>query len=373
MHNFYFPAFMFPEFCDKLTKLNKKLKKMDNANEVEIVSRIQTPGTVLTESGKVINAMYDNVTVSNPLILKRPDFKFVATVKFQGENKFIYAINNEQVSHLDLSPRCDHCNTNRQRKKVHIFKHTDGSHKIIGHTCADDYFGLKINNILNTFFNFMESTNNSIGTARLTTHYFDINAVINAARMEHSMYPFYHKGSTPEHARHNISSNDNEPLNHMDEINTIKDKLLLEFGNIKPENSNFESNMVNAMFYHINGINSLKDYVTSRAIGIITYAVYKVLNNKKNPNRVNKHIGTIGEVITVEGKVLRKKECHSNYGTSTLVVLDTDEGEVSFFSQKKFAIDLEIDSNTTVTGKIKDHKDFKGHLSTQLNYVKEVE
>ena len=372
MYTFRFPAFMFPEFSDKLEKLNKRLAKMDNTHQVTVLERKQEQGSLRIE-GEAIDVLFDEVTISDPVVTKFPDITYVGTVNFHGDATTIFTIGNENVAHLDLKPtRCDHCNTNRKRVRSNIFRKDNGSYLVVGFTCSEDFTGVKINSALNTFLKFIDKVNDDdpakVKWDGVPVFRSNFQKVVSAILMTHAHNPTYIKHDTAYTVKDNIYSK--EAKQYEGNVDDVRQKLLTRFGKTDPTTSNFNNNLVNGLFYHVNGQNTLRDFIPHKCLGIYTWAVYEALKAPKVPsNRVNSFIGSIGETISVEGIVTRTRECTSQWGTSMMVVADTKQGEITFFTQKKFAFKLVQGDAIKVTGKVKEHKNYKGFNSTQMNYI----
>jgi hypothetical protein len=81
-------------------------------------------------------------------------------------------------------------------------------------------------------------------------------------------------------------------------------------------------------------------------------------------NGGNTHQGTIGDTLTVSGKLVFSRQCHGRYGTSYLYKFDTPAGMVIWFASRDQ--DLATGDDVTVTGKVKKHDSYKGERQTVL-------
>jgi hypothetical protein len=92
---------------------------------------------------------------------------------------------------------------------------------------------------------------------------------------------------------------------------------------------------------------------------------------KKAPSQ---HIGKIKDKIEVTGKVTFLRGFQSDWGFSTLIKIETPEGnQVSWFANGGSDVDLSIGDSLKVKGTIKAHEAFNGFNTTVLNRVKTLE
>jgi len=384
-----FPSFINQEFQAKLEKLNKKLKRFKDANEIHIISTTSEYRSVFDEDmSKYIDVRFDVVTLEAPIATRFPGYRYVGSINFEGGVKTIFSIDDD-INLTDDSivlTRCDHCNTKRKRNSVHAFQHDDGSLKIIGNTCADQYVGLNIDKALHTFFNFLKDMEKETNYTNSMIWTFGIDSYIDCVRLAYQNNPKYRKADQYNFCNstafavnyfHNMSfSSDYKTANmfkeKLDNCNTIqtsdiKDMLIKAYSNLDQHASNFNNNLVSALFYtNSDGSRVLRDVIVEKVRGIFNWAIYNLLNNNTQYANINSHIGTIGDTITVNGTVKTIKECINQYGASVLVILNTKEGEIKTFTRAKWAWNTAEGEKITLTGTIFNHDNWKGRKSTQI-------
>lgn len=85
----------------------------------------------------------------------------------------------------------------------------------------------------------------------------------------------------------------------------------------------------------------------------------------------SEYVGTVGEKITVTGEVKTTRSVSGFYGTTRMVVVATENGElVKLYSTAKAAYALREGDNVSITGKVKSHeKDYynRDQKTTLLN------
>lgn len=91
----------------------------------------------------------------------------------------------------------------------------------------------------------------------------------------------------------------------------------------------------------------------------------------------SRHLGTVGEKITVTGKIDRVRDIESVFNgrpvTSYLVALTTDDGQsVNTFTTAKWVHEVHEGDSITLTGTVKKHSDYQGVAQTTLTRCKMI-
>ncbi len=122
-----------------------------------------------------------------------------------------------------------------------------------------------------------------------------------------------------------------------------------------------------------------KETMIAFGIGIAGWSMFHYLNKANKPvadtKPVSKHIGKVGEKITVVGTITAVKYVSCGWGrprsfSTFLTVTDNDGNIAKTFLSGAKGDTLQVGQAITMTGKVKKLEDFKGQLSTMLNYVK---
>ena len=130
----------------QVIKLINKLKRFGIESKVTFgspkLTRINKDNFLTTD----INIEVDGIVV------KHEGYDYIATLEKCSEDfNFVYTHLEEDFSeYFDSKFRCDHCGTNRDRKKVHLFRDSNGEDKIIASTCSKEYFGGNVNGEINS-------------------------------------------------------------------------------------------------------------------------------------------------------------------------------------------------------------------------------
>jgi len=378
---FNFPQFLLPEFMTRLEKLNGKLSKMKDANQVEIVARRDYEDYVIILN-KNVKVIFTEIKIKFPVQTKFTGFEYVGTINFQGGIRTVFSL----ITNLDLSNlttnHCEHCSTNRNRKRVHVFQRTDGTLFTIGNTCALQYTGLNIDSILNIYFKFVDQESDSTYVKTHMEHLYHnhIDIVLEAIRKAYNVNNKYQKGNydngyyddaayTPTKNLVDIYLRDTttEVPNNISSSTEIKQLLVNEFKSLDVTTNTFNLNLYNTLFTTIDDQLQLRDFYLNKCLNLLIWAVYKVLNNKENVAKLdanNQFIGTINQEEIINGIVTTIKSIDGLYGPSTLVIMNTPKGAAKFFSSAKFVRNLMVNDNITIKGVVSKHEIFKEFKST---------
>lgn len=141
------PKHNFGYLQEKITKLNKRAKKLGlDSIKMEIVREYEITIDKDYYGGRQITP-YNISMVDVKVEGESPKFEgwtFIATIEHEkAASNLIKAIPGVELDpkYRDAPPDCDHCHTNRWRKKTYVCKHDDGSEVQVGSTCVKDFLG----------------------------------------------------------------------------------------------------------------------------------------------------------------------------------------------------------------------------------------
>ncbi len=104
----------------------------------------------------------------------------------------------------------------------------------------------------------------------------------------------------------------------------------------------------------------------SRAMDAKAAAEAKALEQQQNPS---KHLGEVGQKLTLEGLVIGVRHIEGHYGVSTLVSIQVGSDILKTFASGAFG-NVEQGSRIKFSGTIKSHGEYKGALETNLTRCK---
>lgn len=142
---------------DKINKINKKAEKL---NQPKIT--FETTGSKFVEDSKNPNikkrVLY--LTITGELPLLPGDWSFLATLLHlygSEQGNVIQGTSNRLESipecYRHSSANCDHCKSNRRRKKTYLLTNASGEITQVGSTCISDFLGSKN---VETVFSYIE-------------------------------------------------------------------------------------------------------------------------------------------------------------------------------------------------------------------------
>ena len=134
-------------FWERFAKAQKKYAKV--GQELQVVSQKTEIKRVIGSLGLLEDIRYTKVSIARPMINVRPGVEFWGVVSLAGGTKTVYRTEAcpEDLVLSELELTCDHCKTNRRRKKYFIFQE-DGKLMRLGSTCVQPYYGLDLERIL---------------------------------------------------------------------------------------------------------------------------------------------------------------------------------------------------------------------------------
>jgi len=409
-YSFSFPSFIRDEFDKKFTRLNTKLAKMDDGNEVTIVGETYEDRKILKPEVRkhsltvahqikaganissyipkphdYINVNFTNVEVSIPGVDKIEGYHFAGTINIQGDVKTIFSVNEDvNLSEVDVKV-CHHCNVRRKRNRLHVFTEiASGEHKAIGSTCVHEYIGLNIDSVLHTFFNFYKEEDIYGSRGMGGAWGFPIEHLANATRVAFANSPSYIKGGTTKGIVDDIHQKMFHPSQYdadqHDEYHaTLKTapkvgNLLREvYGDMDATKSNFNSNVVEALFYtRDDDTRELRDFVVGKSRGIFVWAVFNALKSgvkveAPKPTLPSYHVGMMGQKVEFQGEVTFTKVCSGHYGDSVMVkMVDAKGNQFVSFGTGKALWDLTEGDRHTFKGTVSKHDEYKGTKQTSL-------
>lgn len=86
----------------------------------------------------------------------------------------------------------------------------------------------------------------------------------------------------------------------------------------------------------------------------------------------NAHIGTVKGKVEITGRVDTVREISGDYGTSTLIKVETPDGLVKMFTTATALVELEAGQTVTITGTVKSHDSYQDRRETLISRPKLV-
>lgn len=396
------PNYRLDDFQDKIFQLNKRAKKLDlpeiTAKEVNRESKSikrwsEYGNDIDIDTGRRYNNFqYWEVTIQvegdSP---KLDGWTFLAKLEHTASGNIISKMSEVDlpVSYRTVRSKCDHCHVDRVRNFTFVIKHESGILKQIGSSCLKDFLGhASIESIANFYadlgldqYTKSDSEDDELYNIAHGKFEFGLDkylvCVSESIRIDGwisaSMEGYPTKSRALEILCNTASKDVKMQLNItdglVDKVKDIISHVKYHLSN-KPNLSDYESNLlviVNGEFITVNQ--------SGYAASIIPFynklieGELRVKYIKDNSKSV--YLGEIGGKLTnITVRLLKDTELESQYGVVHLYSFLTPDGcNLSWFASNNQH--LEIDQDYVIEKcTVKDHKEYKGELQTQITRAK---
>lgn len=294
-----------------------------------------------------------------------------------------------------ISPRCDHCNSNRERKVTFIVRNKkSGEFKQVGRQCLRDYTGISLESalFLASIENIFKKYSNFDFSGIKTKYYFETKELLYYIAATIKTHGYVKKDginiSTSEMAIIYFCADNNQlPLINCGRSVQLKAENNIELGIFNP-NSQDVVQLVEDAIQWIKSIKADNDYlhnlqvvvnmeyVDMKRVGILaslipTYQRMLKEKEEKNSRNTSQFVGNVGDKIEFtikDAKILTSFE--GTFGVTYIYQFTDDNDNIYIWKTSKYLDDLEIIINTTLRATIKEHNTFKGEKQTVLTRCK---
>jgi hypothetical protein len=370
---FEFPAYLLPEFLEKLKKVNKKLAKFKQ--KIEIINQHHYTCSNMY-NGLHVKEERLKIIVNKPNMVGISGVEYIGTINEKDGMKTTFSV-TEEIKLSDIIPRCDHCKINRYRNIHHIFK-KDEQLIVVGSSCCKDYFGHDIHRMLLTYQKEIKEIDEYMligGGKRFTP--IDIY-IIAASYTVNTCYAWKKEvfwdavtglcETSPKHQHEVISYRNSISQQYVD---GLKQKIQETVFALEGEND-FECNLKSTLLLDDN---SLRLWYP-RGGGLVGYAVFMALNPKKEeprqkikPTHTSQYIGNVKERIERTLIVCGKSVCFSRFGETQLIRFKDELGNlINWFSSRFF--DWEDGAVVNAKFTVKRHDSYNGNRITYITRLK---
>lgn len=375
------------EWSKKLEKLNRKLAKYNSSVEVLSKKKVTVPVTRVFSDGdthKLGDSEAYEYELSEPSIRGKKGVIYLGKITWKEGTPLVETLRENNLEET-FSPymtnqtfACNHCNTVRKRSKYYFFEEA-GEVKVVGSSCVQEYMGLDIEGILyasNIFFQKLETElEEQFMRMRFggSPDLFEFSSVVSALEeiTENYSKPWEPRTFQEEGTAHYIRNRlmcSSSPLpqktSYQEEVEKIKSLWLNA-----ELNSSFLLN-IHASLFEGGEVRSL---LANRTLGISCWAIYRAMTYKppkeKNPESApSEYQGEEGKRGTFKATVIVRKVIETFYGISTLYVFRNETGKLVWFSSSNE--ELELETEYQITGRVKEHREYKGERQTVLTRCK---
>ena len=349
---------------EKVKKLTKLAKKLNLPNPIFIITNEKRFENYTLEYIQEGDRDYEKITVEEVLInfeainyALEGDWKLQASIDLETN----IVIGEIPQSLVKQTNHCDHCKTNRNRKKVIIVKSKDGEYKVIGSNCAKEFLGvdgealITYAGLLKTvfFLDFKEIGQDNRGEN------WDLKEVIEISIKIIDNYGYYNSKSTEAcPTKDELISVLNS--NKFDFQKNLKVEDVLKFWLEKEIESSFDQNIKTIIE---------AGYCNSKTIGFVAYMYegYRRSLVKKAISQDFEYVGMVGEKITVSVKLVKVSSYETQYGVKHIHTFVSDNGMFVWNTDQDHSKSFE---SGLIKGTVKEHSEYNGKKQTKLLRVK---
>lgn len=318
------------------------------------------------------------------------DHKFLARVEFTDAGNIIDRIPDAVIpqKYRDTTCFCEHCKISRRRKSVYILETPKGETIQVGKSCLKEYLGKETPESILYKFNmirqfkelsdtygkfFMDySTAEMIAVTAAVIRLYgwvsmvqsmnssgDITATANIMRVWYDTSSNEHVRKEQEKINAELKEEDWDLLGKIREWLTTKEQtdyiynlgVILSGDTVDPKRISY-------------AVSSVAAYLKDMAI----------LETKKKEQDVvstSAFVGVVGDKITTKVVLSNAKTIEGRFGNTILFTFEDNQGNIyKWFSTN--CPKLQIGSNLSITGTVKEHSTFRDVKQTMLTRVKTI-
>lgn len=330
---------------------------MDNDLLVEkwSMEKLKKP---FVKTGMQIEVVHIELTNFNNVL--HDGWKLIASIEDVGHT-IIKEVEQSDFDYNTVSFKCDHCNTNRNRKHVFLIK-KDDDYKIIGKTCINEYLGSNVlNQISNTISVYDMCKSDDDFNSSGDVYGYDLFVYLAAVEDCVKKYGFIRSqevNSTCETAWGMMKDYRIEESRYNDvkqRVLAFKDTLVLKDG------------------FNINLNNIIEsEFVAIKSCGFAASIIAIMYNRdkKEKSDKVSDYFGEVGKKYKKILKLQKHYVIETMYGYQHLNILsDEYQNEFVYFGKQLG----EPEDVYELSFKIKEHRLYKDKKQTIISYVKIVE
>lgn len=391
-------AAVFPLLQDNIEKLNKKAQHL-GVPPIELIKQNEFYKDVDSENGdSKKKELYYTVKVEG----KAPrieGYRFLATISHEDGGNVIKTVpgedNNPKLKQFyDARPDyCDHCKQRRRRIDTFIISDQDNNLRQVGRNCLADFLGGVDPKAVLFYFSLRDSIQNAIseasdrGSGSRGEYAASKSEVMNIGAALVRKYGYRKRqpdswGSTGQIVywvlfsdKRNLDPSDRELLDAARDIRQEDVKFAqdaMEWLSQLPQEEKDSSTFLHNIDVIMKG-NDISAKNIGMAVALLpTYQRHLgTQRSGENAKKSNEWVGQIGsKIANVKVRVVGTQYINSQYGTSQLVTMQDEEGNIlKWFNSGKD--ELEDGKEYTIkSATVKNHEDYKGRKQTLLKLVK---
>jgi hypothetical protein len=328
-------------------------------------------------------------------------WKFVGVIEHTDEGNIVRSINSIEIpkKYYNTNPICEHCKINRFRKDTYVVLNEEsGEFKQVGKSCLKDFTGGMDSEVVASYISMFTELISGVysDTGSGLIDYYETETMIRYGIETIKKWGYVRTNSdntsTADMMLNCFYARENTKFLSLSVLEYFLDIINKTGFNPDSKDIGEETQKVLLWIEHkesdSNYINNLKTvcrlkYVSLRDLGILSslYIAYcndieyikqkekreKERQESFDKEKDSKHIGRVGERITIEAKSITPiTSWDTQWGTNVIYkILDTDNNvyiwKTSSYIQNKECI---------IIGTVKEHKEFKGIKQTEITRCK---
>ena len=377
-------------FEAKMTKLSNKAHKLGLEFGYEIQGYEMKSLELKDETGYKFSVQYKEFSVDVwGMEFKISDWNFLATIQpvSDGVNLVRSYVGEVDHSYRTIEPRCEHCNTVRNRKDTFVIQNVvNGETKQVGRNCLADFIGHPSAETVAKFYESLSEIKETVFSDEpcdevldRSPYYYNLVEFIAYVLEDVENYGYVSASRSRDEG---IISTKNSASNSMFKGEQIDSKyfenakslLGIAIGNLEPRRDNLNDYEYN--LYTILTSDAIEYRMFGYAASIVPF-VHKIqeTEQKETSKVASQWIGETGQKITgIKVILVADIETPGYYGTTHIVKMLAGNDLLVWFSSNNGARFYNIGDEITISkATIKELGDFRGEKQTIIKSVKFVE
>lgn len=358
---------------ERIAKINARAAKRGFTGRFDLTGE---PGTV-THNGAEMAVVKATLTGEAPAYA---GWQFLAAVDTVGEGFVLRTAPGQDASDIDRDAleagRCEHCKAARARKYTYLVRNVEtGEARQVGSTCVKDFTGWQGRFVFLSDEDVAADLEGGFGGGGWAPEFTPASVVAVAWAV------------TRESGYVKAGDWDREPTRAVvasylvgtdREAAKLRESLTVDWAKGEEIVKAVSEGMTGDSDYAQNmRVVLAANFIGSRQWGLAASAVVAyarmaedAAKAKAAPAKVTEYLGAEGQKITATGTVTMAKVIQGYYGSSVLVVVQTETGIAKMFTTAAWAWDVAPGQQVEVSGTVKAREEFRGERQTVLTRPK---
>ena len=384
MENFTILASLQSKLDDKIQKINKKMLKY---NDNQVFCECSAPRFDEDPDSRFYKHFVIDVTVEGSY--KIDNWEFVAVCDYHaeiGKNIIRKTPGSDLVvpSIYYTSNNCDHCGSNRNRKKtILLYNRNTQEWKQVGTACVKDYIGVNVEDYLFYLRSIDDLEQLQHETAsRHEEEYFLVTDILEqtCARIRRTGYISQNKAREAADRDEFINTTASDVFHIMNHSRDFDGNIILPEYEITSEIEEQAAAVVDFVrtvecnddeyITNLKNFVELK-YVTNKDLGLVVSMVGYYLRQQAKNETVkipSEYIGEVGAVIEFEATPECVYSFDTQFGTSYIYRFNVNNNIVIW----KTGNFLNVDESYKLKGRVKSHNEYHGIKQTEVTRCRVV-